>query len=68
VLDGDGRPVKSSLVEIWQANAAGGLLLTEHVTKMVAEHFGRLEAHDLVEAASRRTFVERLTDAVCYAA
>jgi protocatechuate 3,4-dioxygenase beta subunit len=41
VLDGDGRPVKSSLVEIWQANAAGGLLLTEHVTKMVAEHFGR---------------------------
>src|SRR5215203_3075248 len=23
VLDGDGRPVKSSLVEIWQANAAG---------------------------------------------
>src|SRR5215212_12160614 len=23
VLDGDGRPVRDSLVEIWQANAAG---------------------------------------------
>jgi protocatechuate 3,4-dioxygenase beta subunit len=23
VLDGDGRPVKSSLIEVWQANAAG---------------------------------------------
>ncbi|MDQ5812793.1 MAG: protocatechuate 3,4-dioxygenase subunit beta, partial [Actinomycetota bacterium] len=23
VLDGDGRPVKGSLIEIWQANAAG---------------------------------------------
>jgi protocatechuate 3,4-dioxygenase beta subunit len=23
VLDGDGRPVRNSLVEIWQANAAG---------------------------------------------
>ena len=36
-------------------DAAGGLLLTEHVTTIVAEHFGWLEAHDLVEAASRRT-------------
>jgi 3-carboxy-cis,cis-muconate cycloisomerase len=35
--------------------ATGGLLLAEHVTTIVAEHFGRLEAHDLVEAASRRT-------------
>src|SRR5918998_6438545 len=23
VLDGDGRPVRNSLIEIWQANAAG---------------------------------------------
>jgi 3-carboxy-cis,cis-muconate cycloisomerase len=36
-------------------DATGGLLLAEHVTTLVAEHFGRLEAHDLVEAASRRT-------------
>jgi 3-carboxy-cis,cis-muconate cycloisomerase len=37
-------------------DATGGLLLAEHVTTMVAEHLGRLEAHDLIEAASRRTF------------
>jgi 3-carboxy-cis,cis-muconate cycloisomerase len=37
-------------------DATGGLLLAEHVTTMVAEHFGRLKAHELVEAASRRTF------------
>jgi len=37
-------------------DATGGLLLAEHVTTIVAEHLGRLEAHDLVEAASRRTF------------
>jgi 3-carboxy-cis,cis-muconate cycloisomerase len=37
-------------------DATGGLLLTEHVTTMVAQHLGRLEAHDLIEAASRRTF------------
>jgi 3-carboxy-cis,cis-muconate cycloisomerase len=36
-------------------DATGGLLLAERVTTMIAEHFGRLEAHDLVEAASRRT-------------
>jgi 3-carboxy-cis,cis-muconate cycloisomerase len=36
-------------------DATGGLLLAEHVTTLVAEHFGRLRAHDLVEAASRRT-------------
>jgi 3-carboxy-cis,cis-muconate cycloisomerase len=36
-------------------DATGGLLLAEHVTTIVAEHLGRLEAHDLVEAASRRT-------------
>ena len=36
-------------------DATGGLLLAERVTTMVAEHLGRLEAHDLVEAASRRT-------------
>jgi 3-carboxy-cis,cis-muconate cycloisomerase len=36
--------------------ATGGLLLAEHVTTMVAEHLGRLKAHELVEAASRRTF------------
>ena len=33
----------------------GGLLLAERVTTIVAEHFGRLKAHDLVEAASKRT-------------
>lgn len=37
-------------------DATGGLLLAEQVTTIVAEHFGRLKAHDLVEAASRRTF------------
>jgi 3-carboxy-cis,cis-muconate cycloisomerase len=36
-------------------DATEGLLLAEHVTTLVAEHFGRLEAHGLVEAASRRT-------------
>jgi 3-carboxy-cis,cis-muconate cycloisomerase len=36
-------------------DATGGLLLAEHVTAIVAEYLGRLEAHDLVEAASRRT-------------
>jgi 3-carboxy-cis,cis-muconate cycloisomerase len=35
--------------------ATGGLLLAERVTTIVAEHLGRLKAHDLVEAASRRT-------------
>jgi 3-carboxy-cis,cis-muconate cycloisomerase len=34
--------------------ATGGLLLAERVTTILAEHLGRLEAHDLVEAASRR--------------
>jgi 3-carboxy-cis,cis-muconate cycloisomerase len=37
-------------------DATGGLLLAERVTTMVAEHLGRLKAHDLVEAASRRTY------------
>jgi 3-carboxy-cis,cis-muconate cycloisomerase len=37
-------------------DVTGGLLLAERVTTIVAEHFGRLEAHDLVEAASKRTF------------
>jgi 3-carboxy-cis,cis-muconate cycloisomerase len=36
-------------------DTTGGLLLAERVTTIVAEHFGRLKAHDLVEAASRRT-------------
>ncbi len=36
-------------------DATGGLLLAEHVTTIVAEHLGRLKAHDLVEAAYRRT-------------
>jgi 3-carboxy-cis,cis-muconate cycloisomerase len=35
--------------------ATGGLLLSEHVTTILAERFGRLEAHELVEAASHRT-------------
>jgi 3-carboxy-cis,cis-muconate cycloisomerase len=33
----------------------GGLLLAENVTTAAAEHLGRLEAHDLVEAASHRS-------------
>ena len=37
--------------------ATGGLLLAERVTTVAAEHLGRLEAHDLVEAAARRTLV-----------
>jgi 3-carboxy-cis,cis-muconate cycloisomerase len=36
-------------------DATGGLLLAERVTTIVAEHLGRLKAHDLVVAASRRT-------------
>ena len=35
--------------------ATDGLLLAENVTTMVAEKLGRLEAHELVERASRRT-------------
>jgi 3-carboxy-cis,cis-muconate cycloisomerase len=34
--------------------ATGGLLLAENVTTIVAEHLGRLKAHDLVTAASHR--------------
>jgi 3-carboxy-cis,cis-muconate cycloisomerase len=37
-------------------DATGGLLLAENVTTIAAEKIGRLEAHKLVEAASRRTF------------
>jgi 3-carboxy-cis,cis-muconate cycloisomerase len=36
-------------------DVTGGLLLTERLTTIVAGHFGRLKAHDLVEAVSRRT-------------
>ena len=35
-------------------NATEGLLLAENVATVAAEHLGRLEAHDLVEAASHR--------------
>ncbi len=35
--------------------ATGGLLLSERVTTILAERLGRLEAHELVEAASHRT-------------
>jgi 3-carboxy-cis,cis-muconate cycloisomerase len=35
--------------------ATGGLLLSEHVTTILAERLGRLRAHELVEAASHRT-------------
>ncbi len=35
--------------------ATGGLLLSEHVTTIVAEKLGRLEAQELVRAASHRT-------------
>jgi 3-carboxy-cis,cis-muconate cycloisomerase len=37
-------------------DATGDLLLAERAATMVAERLGRLEAHDLVEAAFRRTF------------
>jgi 3-carboxy-cis,cis-muconate cycloisomerase len=37
-------------------DATAGLFLAEHVTTIVAERLGRLEAHELVEAAARRTF------------
>jgi 3-carboxy-cis,cis-muconate cycloisomerase len=35
--------------------ATGGLLLSEHVTTILAQKLGRLEAHELVEAAAHRT-------------
>jgi 3-carboxy-cis,cis-muconate cycloisomerase len=38
-------------------DATDGLLLAEHVTTIAAKHLGRLEAHQLVEVASRRTLV-----------
>ncbi len=37
-------------------DATEGLLLAEHVATIVAGRLGRLEAHELVEAAARRTF------------
>jgi 3-carboxy-cis,cis-muconate cycloisomerase len=36
-------------------NATHGLLLAEHVTTIAANRLGRLEAHELVKAASHRT-------------
>ena len=42
-------------------DATGGLLLAENVTTIAAEKLGRLEAHELVEAASRRTFANGST-------
>jgi 3-carboxy-cis,cis-muconate cycloisomerase len=42
-------------------DATGGLLLAENVTTIAAEKLGRLEAHELVEAASRRTFANGIT-------
>ena len=36
-------------------DATDGLLLAEQVTTIAAKHLGRLEAHELVEEASRRT-------------
>jgi adenylosuccinate lyase len=39
--------------------ATDGLLLSEQVTTIAAKHLGRLEAHELVEAASRRTLERR---------
>jgi 3-carboxy-cis,cis-muconate cycloisomerase len=35
--------------------ATGGLLLSEHVTTILAQSLGRLQAHELVEAAAHRT-------------
>jgi 3-carboxy-cis,cis-muconate cycloisomerase len=42
-------------------DATGGLLLAENVTTIAAEKLGRLEAHELVEAASQRTFANGST-------
>lgn len=42
-------------------DATGGLLLAENVTMIAAEKLGRLEAHELVEAASQRTFANGST-------
>ena len=42
-------------------DATGGLLLAENVTTIAAEKLGRLEAHELVEAASQRTFANDST-------
>jgi 3-carboxy-cis,cis-muconate cycloisomerase len=36
-------------------DATEGLLLAEHVTTVAAEKLGRLEAHELVQTAARRT-------------
>jgi 3-carboxy-cis,cis-muconate cycloisomerase len=36
----------------------GGMLLAENVSSVAAEHLGRLEAHDVVEAACRRALEE----------
>ena len=36
-------------------DATEGLLLAENVTTVAAEKLGRLEAHELVQAAARRT-------------
>jgi 3-carboxy-cis,cis-muconate cycloisomerase len=42
-------------------DATGGLLLAENVTTIAAEKLGRLEAHELVKAASQRTFANGST-------
>jgi 3-carboxy-cis,cis-muconate cycloisomerase len=42
-------------------NATGGLLLAENVTTIATEKIGRLEAHELVKAASQRTFANGST-------
>jgi 3-carboxy-cis,cis-muconate cycloisomerase len=42
-------------------DVTGGLLLAENVTTIAAEKLGRLEAHELVEAASQRTFANGST-------
>ena len=42
-------------------DATGGLLLAENVTTIAAEKLGRLEAHELVEAAAQRTFANGST-------
>jgi 3-carboxy-cis,cis-muconate cycloisomerase len=42
-------------------DATGGLLLAENVTTIAAEKLGRLEAHELVETASQRTFANGST-------
>jgi 3-carboxy-cis,cis-muconate cycloisomerase len=56
----DGLEVRSGRMRE-NLDTTGGLLLAENVTTIAEEKIGRLEAHELVEAASRRTFANGST-------